>query len=59
MHLIILPSKKRYKTRTLTRDVPDKIMSLDITLIYFHNNSDVSVVIRLQYSWLALSRNEK
>ena len=46
MHLIILPSKKRYKTKALTRDVSDKIMSLDITLINFDNNSDVS---RLQY----------
>ena len=46
MHLIILPSKKRYKTKTLTRDMSDKIMSLDIPLINFDNNSDVS---RLQY----------
>ena len=49
LHLIILPSIKRYKTKTLTRDVSGKIMSLDITLINFDNNSDVSDVIRLQY----------
>ena len=49
MHLIILPSIKRYKTKTLTRDVSGKIMSLDITLINFDNNSDVSDVSRLQY----------
>ena len=45
MHLIILPSKKRYKTKTLTRNVSDKIMSLDITLINFDNNSDVTDVV--------------
>ena len=45
MHLIILPSKKRYKTKTLTRDVSDKIMSLNITLINFDNNSDVNDVV--------------
>ena len=50
VHLIILPSKKRYKTKTLTRDVSDKLMSLDITLINFDNNSDVTVVSRLQCS---------
>ena len=47
MHLmIILPSKKRYKTKTLNRDVSDKIMSLDITLINFDNNSDLSLQYR-------------
>ena len=49
LHLIILPSIKRYKTKTLTRDVSGKIMSLDITLINSDNNSDVSDVSRLQY----------
>ena len=49
LHLNILPSIKRYKTKTLTRDVSGKIMSLDITLINFDNNSDVSDVSRLQY----------
>ena len=49
LHLIILPSIKRSKTKTLTRDVSGKIMSLDITLINFDNNSDVSDVSRLQY----------
>ena len=49
LHLIILPSIKRYKTKTLTRDVSGKIMSLDITQINFDNNSDVSDVSRLQY----------
>ena len=44
LHLIILPSIKRYKTKTLTRDVSGKIMSLNITLI-----NDVSDVSRLQY----------
>ena len=44
-HLIILPSE----TKTLTRDVSDKIMSLAITLINFDNNSDVDDVSRLQY----------
>ena len=45
MQLIILPSKKRYKTKTRTRDVSDKIISLDITLINFDNNSDVTDVV--------------
>ena len=52
LHLIILPSIKRYKTKTLTRDVSGKIMSLNITLINSDNNSDVSDVSdvsRLQY----------
>ena len=49
LHLIILPSIKRYKTKTLTRDVSGKIMSLNITLINFDNNNDVSDVSRLQY----------
>ena len=49
LHLNILPSIKRYKTKTLTRDLSGKIMSLDITLINFDNNSDVSDVSRLQY----------
>ena len=49
LRLIILPSIKRYKTKTLTRDVSGKIMSLNITLINFDNNNDVSDVSRLQY----------
>ena len=55
LHLIILPSIKRYKTKTLTRDVSGKIMSLNITLINSDNNSDVSDVSRLQYRVFSLT----